>query len=49
MTGAGTILKRGSDVPAGEVWVGVPARRLRGAEGGASADQGGGAAPEGKR
>lgn len=27
-TGAGAVLKRGSDVPAGEVWVGVPARKL---------------------
>jgi bifunctional UDP-N-acetylglucosamine pyrophosphorylase/glucosamine-1-phosphate N-acetyltransferase len=27
-TGAGAVLTRGSDVKAGEVWVGVPARRL---------------------
>jgi bifunctional UDP-N-acetylglucosamine pyrophosphorylase/glucosamine-1-phosphate N-acetyltransferase len=29
LTGAGAIVKRGSKVGAGEVWVGVPARRLR--------------------
>jgi len=27
-TGAGAVLKKNSDVPAGEVWVGIPARRL---------------------
>jgi serine acetyltransferase len=32
-TGAGAIVTRGSDVGPGEVWVGVPARRLaRGAD-----------------
>ena len=29
MTGAGAIVTRGSEVPKGEVWVGVPARRLK--------------------
>lgn len=29
ITGAGAIVTRGGDVPAGEVWVGVPARPLR--------------------
>lgn len=28
-TGAGAVLKRGTEVPPGEVWVGVPARRIR--------------------
>jgi bifunctional UDP-N-acetylglucosamine pyrophosphorylase/glucosamine-1-phosphate N-acetyltransferase len=27
-TGAGAVLKKNSNVPAGEVWVGIPARRL---------------------
>ncbi len=29
MTGAGAIVTRGAEIPAGEVWVGVPARPLR--------------------
>jgi bifunctional UDP-N-acetylglucosamine pyrophosphorylase/glucosamine-1-phosphate N-acetyltransferase len=29
MTGAGAIVKRGSEIGAGEVWVGVPAKRLK--------------------
>lgn len=29
MTGAGAIVKRGSEIGAGEVWVGVPARKLK--------------------
>lgn len=29
LTGGGAVVKRGSDIPDGEVWVGVPARRLR--------------------
>jgi bifunctional UDP-N-acetylglucosamine pyrophosphorylase/glucosamine-1-phosphate N-acetyltransferase len=29
LTGAGAVVPRGTHVPAGEVWVGVPARRLR--------------------
>jgi acetyltransferase-like isoleucine patch superfamily enzyme len=29
MTGAGAIVTRGSKVAAGEVWVGVPARKLK--------------------
>lgn len=28
VTGAGAVIKRGSDIPAGEVWIGVPARKL---------------------
>ncbi|MCC6408637.1 MAG: UDP-N-acetylglucosamine pyrophosphorylase, partial [Planctomycetes bacterium] len=27
-TGAGAVVKRGSDIPAGETWIGVPARKL---------------------
>jgi len=32
LTGAGAVVKRGSDIPPGEAWVGLPARRLRGPE-----------------
>ncbi|MCK6447038.1 MAG: NTP transferase domain-containing protein [Planctomycetes bacterium] len=28
VTGAGAVVKRGSDIPAGEVWIGVPAKKL---------------------
>lgn len=34
-TGAGAVVKRGSDIPAGETWIGVPARKLDKSSGGA--------------
>jgi bifunctional UDP-N-acetylglucosamine pyrophosphorylase/glucosamine-1-phosphate N-acetyltransferase len=37
VTGAGAVVTRGADVGPGEVWVGVPARKLRGPERGGAA------------
>ncbi|MCE9594646.1 MAG: NTP transferase domain-containing protein [Planctomycetes bacterium] len=33
-TGAGAVVKRGSDIPAGETWIGVPAKKLEKPNGG---------------